>query len=103
MRFLIFLSLFMLPMVMVQFYSPDSYALTNDTSLQKTFFGKVEPLESAATGRVNKTPVSKERVTLLKQEEGASSYSQAAGTSSQHQVKGMQFLSMLLMLKDKQR
>ena len=113
MRLFIFLALFLLPMTIVQFYSTDSYALTDNTVHQDILFNKTvlpgKHASNMATYIDGRQDLTKNSVLQVENEQTKINIAPpkktkkvrlVAGKKNSH---GMQLLSVLLLLKDKSR
>ena len=113
MRLLIILTLFMLPMAVVKFYSTDSYALTNKTAQQEILFDKtVLPERHSSNIRFyidDELYSKKSSVTEVENKQAKTNIEPPLKTKKVNIVKGkrdsqgMKLLSVLLLLKDKNK
>ena len=107
MRLFTVLALFMLPMTVAQFYSPDSYALTSESVLQKTLFDKAalpEKLTSSESIQDNKKSAAfVENRQAKSRIEKPSKTKRVKLMKGKRNTQGVHLLSFLLMLKDKSK
>jgi hypothetical protein len=113
MRLLIILTLSILPMAVVKFYSTDSYALTNNTAQQEILFDKTMLPERHSSNikfyADEELYSKKSSVTEVENEQAKTNIEPPLKTKKMNIVKGkrdsqgMQLLTILLLLKDKNK
>jgi len=113
MRLLIVLALFMLPMSVAQFYSPDSYALTSESVLQETLFDKTVLSKRSTSNKSayedKKLYSPKSPASRVKNKQAKTSINQPSKTKKVRLMKGkkttqgVNLLSFLLLLKGKSK